>query len=94
VLNVLNMTARTAIIILSLTAMGTAHVRAVNYNHHYVHPGYTGPAPSSDARGGGPCLQSAVKVTTVAIGGAVTAGQLNLAVAIDSAVTDDERLND
>jgi hypothetical protein len=92
--NVLNMMARTAIVILSLTAMGTAHARAINYNCHYVHPGYAGPVPSPNARDGGPGLQSAVRVTTVAIGGAVTAGQLNPVVAIDSAVTDDERLSD
>jgi hypothetical protein len=43
-----------AVIMLCLAAMGVVHARTINHNHHhYVHPGYAGPASSSaDVRGG------------------------------------------
>ena len=46
------LTTTTAIVVLGLTAMGAAHARAIDHNHHYyyVNLGYAVPVNPSAAR--------------------------------------------
>jgi hypothetical protein len=46
---ILNTTARAAIVALSLSAMGVAQGRPINYQHHF-HAGYAGPVYSKAPR--------------------------------------------